>query len=154
MPLEFFCGRLLSALGFALGAPFAAAIIYPLCPSSLPPSPSLEQQAAACHASGRSVGPLIPFIPHKTPSLWRRNRPIARSLARSRFHLRASEDPLSLPSWHFAASPIEGRRMICFPEGKFAFTRNLESAFLIRSVVISNVNQVDIMISCSICYFY
>ena len=78
---NFFAGVRLSALGFAaLGAPFAAAIIYPLCPSSLPPS--CLQRAAACHASGRSDGPLIPFIPHKTPSLWRRNRPIARSLAR------------------------------------------------------------------------
>ena len=47
----FFAGGSLSALGFAaLGAPFAAAIIYPLCP------PSCSQRAAACHASGR-LGP-------------------------------------------------------------------------------------------------
>ena len=64
-----------------------------------------------------------------------------RSLARGF----TSERGSPLPSWHFVASPIEGRRMICFPEGKFAFTRNLESAFLIRSVVISNVKKVDIM---------
>ena len=42
---NFFCGRLLSALGFALGAPFAAAaIIYPLCPS-FPLARSRQQRA-------------------------------------------------------------------------------------------------------------
>ena len=101
--------------------------------STLPVPSFASQQAAACHASGRSVGPLIPFIPHKTPSLWRRNRPIARSLGVSPPSERGS--PLPRLGTSRAASPIEGRRMICFPEGKFAFTRNLESTFLIRSVV-------------------
>ena len=116
---NFFCGRL--PLGFGLCC-FGCSIRGGHYLSTLP---SLLLAAGSSVPCLGSVGPLIPFIPHKTPSLWRRNRPIARS----GFHLRARIPSPS--SWHFAASPIGGRR-ICFPEGKSAFTRNIESVFLIR----------------------